>query len=73
VEAEGRNELERRVMPRFTMEINMKTKHNFESRDDWYEALKTIAAKHDNVRAVRDREGWTDNWRNQTPEFAYLR
>jgi hypothetical protein len=46
-------------------------KHEYTSSDDWYDALKAIAAKHDNTRAVRDREGWTDNWRNQTPEFAY--
>ena len=46
-------------------------KHNYTSSDDWYEALKAIAKKHNNISAVRDQEGWTSDWENQTPELAY--
>ena len=43
----------------------------YETRDAWYEALTEVAQKHDNTSAVRDRVGWTFNWRNETPEEAY--
>ncbi|MDX1252181.1 MAG: hypothetical protein IDH49_08060 [Gammaproteobacteria bacterium] len=45
--------------------------HDFESRVDWYDALVAIAKRHDNKSAVRDFDGWTDNWENITPEESY--
>lgn len=46
-------------------------KHDFESKEDWYVALVEIAKSHDNKSAVRDFDGWTDNWKNETPEESY--
>lgn len=46
-------------------------KHNFESKKEWYDSLLVIARTHDNGSAVRDFEGWTDNWKNQTPAESY--
>lgn len=43
----------------------------FNNADEWYEVLVEIAKRHDNKSAVRDREGWTFNWENETPEDAY--
>lgn len=43
----------------------------YESKEDWYEALVAIAKRHNNKFAVRDFDGWTDNWENQTPEESY--
>lgn len=45
--------------------------HDFETSEEWHEALKLVAAKHDNKSAVRDFDGWTMNWENETPEEAY--
>ena len=44
---------------------------NYEQRDEWYEALQKIARSHDNERAVRDYEGWTDGWDEVSPEDCY--
>lgn len=46
-------------------------KHTYESKDEWYDHLVVVATNHANRTAVRDKEGWVDNWRNQTPEEAY--
>lgn len=47
--------------------------HDFESKDDWYFALVEIAKRHENQSGVRDFNGWTDNWKNETQEVAYYR
>lgn len=44
---------------------------DYDDKDDWYDALVALAESHDNKQGVRDREGWTGNWRNETPEQAY--
>ena len=46
-------------------------KHSFESNEEWYESLVDIAKTHQNTGAVRDFDGWTENWKNETPEEAY--
>lgn len=43
----------------------------YEDKDDWYAALEALAESHNNKRGVRDRDGWTMNWRHETPEQAY--
>ena len=48
-------------------------KHSFESKQDWYDALMKIAMTHYNMLAVRDFEGWTENWRSETPKEAYYK
>ena len=50
---------------------NMNTEDDFQSSDEWYAHLQVIAKKHDNSSAVRDREGWTQNWESGSPEYAY--
>lgn len=45
--------------------------HEYETSDEWYEALVAVAKRHENKSGVRDREGWTMNWENETPEQAY--
>ncbi len=44
---------------------------DFDSQDEWYSALKKIAAYHSNSSAVRDREGWCETWETMKPEEAY--
>lgn len=45
--------------------------HDVDDKDEWYAALVMIAERHDNKRAVIDREGWTFSWQHETPEQAY--
>ena len=45
--------------------------HNYESAEEWFDRLRDIAASHDNASAVRDFQGWTEDWESQTPEEAY--
>jgi len=45
--------------------------NEYDDADDWYSDLVAIAERHGNKSAVRDREGWTYNWKNETPEDAY--
>lgn len=47
------------------------TKHDFECPEDWYEALKAVAKRHDNTAAVRDYDGWTCAWEDASPEDTY--
>lgn len=46
-------------------------KHDFETKQDWYDALVDIAKEHGNKDAVRDLDGWTYKWKQETPEEAY--
>lgn len=43
----------------------------YESRDEWYAALQSIAGNHGNRSAIRDRNGWTDQWESASPEETY--
>lgn len=44
---------------------------HYETADEWYDALITIAGSHCVTHLVRDREAWTSNWQNETPEKAF--
>ena len=46
--------------------------HNYETLDNWYEALQNIARTHANSSAVSDRNGWTDMWQQESPEHKTL-
>ncbi len=37
----------------------------------WYEALVSIADRHNNVISVSDFEYWTLHWKTSTPEEAF--
>lgn len=43
----------------------------FRSDTEWFFALQAVAARHGNAGAIRDFEGWTDGWQNQSPEAVY--
>lgn len=43
----------------------------YPSRDEWFSALQEIARSHHNISAVRDYDGWTQNWLHETPADAY--
>lgn len=41
------------------------------SREDWIERLLEIARAHHNESAVRDYEGWSEDWERESPEATY--
>ena len=43
----------------------------YESPQEWFDALKTIAKSHNNEDAIKDFFGWTCNWETETPYTAY--
>ena len=48
------------------------SKHNYQTADDWYAALIELATAEGKAHLVRDREGWTFNWQDETPEEAFF-
>ena len=49
------------------------TKKEFNEKNDWYDRLLEIAAKHRNSKAVQDFYGCTSHWKTETPEEAYYK
>lgn len=43
----------------------------YDSKDEWYEALLAIAKTHGVEHLVRDKDGWTYNWENETPSESF--
>ena len=43
----------------------------FETIDDWYAALVVVARSNNNGSAVRDFDGWTSLWEEESPADAY--
>jgi len=43
----------------------------YENKDDWYEALKKVAGKHQLTDLVRDKVAWTSSWMNESPKDAF--
>lgn len=45
--------------------------NQYSSAEAWFADLQDLAAKHHNGSAVRDFEGWTEDWQKQSPAEAY--
>ena len=43
----------------------------YETAEEWFEALQSIARSHSNEMFAPDFEGWTYKWETETPAAAY--
>ena len=41
------------------------------SSEVWYIELLNVAARHNCVKLVRDKEAWCECWQDQTPEECF--
>jgi hypothetical protein len=43
----------------------------YEDADEWYEELRRIAKRHNNLAGIRDRDSWVAGWARKSPSDAY--